>query len=163
MPDKQLMTFDDLAARWGVSVRTLRRLEGRSEIPSVRVGAQVRFNPASITQFEEQGLRAVLASQLKDLAREVGMEIAGEAIAEGLSLDQARARFDARHADEIQRARITVGGNLRLARSVVVARLNREEGVNALIRPRGPTRQGVLAAVERQRGAHIRRRKGPPA
>ena len=163
MPDKRLITFDDLAARWGVSVRTLRRLEGRSEIPSVRVGAQVRFDPDAIVQFEQENLREVVARHLKDLAREVGMELAGEAIAQGLTVDEARRLFDARHADEIQRARMVVGGNLRLARSVVVGRLNRETGADSLIRPRGPTRDGVLAAAERQRGPHSRRRKRPPA
>ena len=161
--NEKLLSLDGLAERWGVSTHTLRRLESRGEIPSVRVGGQIRFSPKAIEAFEEKGLRDVLATHLKNLAQELGMELAGEAIAQGLTVDEARRLFDATHADEIARMRVVLGGNVRSARAAVVARLNREEGVSALIRPRAPTREGVLAAAERQRGPHSRRPRRPSA
>ena len=161
--NERLLSLDGLAERWGVSTHTLRRLESRGEIPSVRVGGQIRFSPRAIEGLEEHGLRGVIQEAAKEYAAEVGLEIGFQAILQRLTIDEARAIFDRQHADELQQAKLVVGGNIRLARSVVVARLNREEGVNTLIRPRGPTRQGVLAAAERQRGPHSRRPKRPPA
>ena len=43
-PDK-LLTVDQLAERWQVSPRTIRRKIARKQIPVIRIGRSVRIHP----------------------------------------------------------------------------------------------------------------------
>ena len=48
----QLLTAEQLAARWQVPVSQIYRLTREDHIPAVRLGRYVRFAPAAIEQFE---------------------------------------------------------------------------------------------------------------
>jgi excisionase family DNA binding protein len=43
-----LLTYRDIAERLAVSVMTVRRMAARGELPLVRVGGLVRFEPAAV-------------------------------------------------------------------------------------------------------------------
>jgi len=130
MPDPtRLLTLDDLARRWGVSVRTLQRMHKRGDLPAVRVGSQIRFSPTDIAVFERAGgVDRVARSHFRDLIGKFGLAIATEAVMEDLSEDEARRRFDQRYADRLETLRINLGGNVRIARGVLVRELNKQDG-----------------------------------
>jgi excisionase family DNA binding protein len=44
----QFLSLPELAARLNVSTSTLRRMVKRGELPAVRVGSQLRFNPETV-------------------------------------------------------------------------------------------------------------------
>ena len=48
----QLLTAEQLAARWQVPISQVWRLARADAIPTVRLGRYVRFNPAAIEAFE---------------------------------------------------------------------------------------------------------------
>src|SRR5262245_43021765 len=47
-----LLTPEDLAARWKVSTRHLRRMVNRGELPAVELGHVVRFHPDDVAAVE---------------------------------------------------------------------------------------------------------------
>ena len=49
---KSLSTLEALASRWGVSVRTLRRIVARGELKAHRIGSQLRFSEEDVTVYE---------------------------------------------------------------------------------------------------------------
>ena len=49
---KPLSTLETLAARWGVSVRTLRRMVARGELKAHRIGSQLRFSEEDVAAYE---------------------------------------------------------------------------------------------------------------
>jgi excisionase family DNA binding protein len=50
---KAFLSFSDLAERWGVSVKTVRRLAARGDLKVVRIGAQARVALEDATTFEK--------------------------------------------------------------------------------------------------------------
>ena len=50
---KSLSTLETLAARWGVSVRTLRRMVARGDLKTHRIGSQLRFSEEDVTAYEK--------------------------------------------------------------------------------------------------------------
>ena len=62
MPADDYLTIPDVADLLKVSVKTVRRLAGRGDLPCFRVGVQVRFRRAD--------LDAWVAAQLDDPQRE---------------------------------------------------------------------------------------------
>lgn len=52
-PPTCLMTYEEVSAVLRLSVRTLRALVSASEIPVVRFGRQVRFEPHAIRAYIE--------------------------------------------------------------------------------------------------------------
>lgn len=50
-PRKPLMTYQELSARLGLSVSYLRRLVMLREIPYIKIGRTVRFNPDDIDNW----------------------------------------------------------------------------------------------------------------
>jgi len=48
----QLLTAEELSARWKVPTSQVYRLVRNGQIPCVRLGRYVRFNPAVIERFE---------------------------------------------------------------------------------------------------------------
>ena len=52
-----LLTVDDAAHLLAVSVKTIRRLIGRGELPSVRIGRAVRIRPEGLQALVEQRVR----------------------------------------------------------------------------------------------------------
>lgn len=62
MPDKRasperLLTIPDLAARWQVSTRTVRRMIARDELPATRIAGQWRVMPADVAALEQRNRR----------------------------------------------------------------------------------------------------------
>ena len=53
MPER-LLSSNDLADRWQVSTRTVKRLVDKGEIHCVRVGSQIRFRLADILAYEKK-------------------------------------------------------------------------------------------------------------
>ena len=51
VPEKPLLTPRETAEWMKVSTRTLRRLVERGEVPALRVGRQVRFDPAELASY----------------------------------------------------------------------------------------------------------------
>ena len=51
---ERLLSLDDLADRWQVSTRTIKRLLDDGEIHCVRVGRQIRFKLADILAYEKK-------------------------------------------------------------------------------------------------------------
>jgi excisionase family DNA binding protein len=49
---KSLSTLAALSKRWGVSVRTLRRMVARGELKAHRIGSQLRFSEEDVTAYE---------------------------------------------------------------------------------------------------------------
>jgi excisionase family DNA binding protein len=49
---KPLSNLETLASRWGVSVRTLRRMVARGELKAHRIGSQLRFSEEDVTVYE---------------------------------------------------------------------------------------------------------------
>ena len=49
---KSLLTLEALSSRWGVSVRTLRRMVARGELKAHRIGSQLRFSEEDVTVYE---------------------------------------------------------------------------------------------------------------
>ncbi len=49
---KPLSTLETLASRWGVSVKTLRRMVARGELKAHRIGSQLRFSEEDVTVYE---------------------------------------------------------------------------------------------------------------
>jgi excisionase family DNA binding protein len=47
------LTLDDVAARWGVSPRTVQRLVRRGALRCLRIGRQMRFRPEDIAAYEK--------------------------------------------------------------------------------------------------------------
>jgi excisionase family DNA binding protein len=47
----QLLTIDQLAERFGVSTRHVRRLVAERRVPYLKVGKFVRFDPAEIAEW----------------------------------------------------------------------------------------------------------------
>ena len=45
-------SLEELAARWGVSVKTLRRIIQRGELKTHRIGTQIRVSEDDIRSFE---------------------------------------------------------------------------------------------------------------
>jgi excisionase family DNA binding protein len=50
---KAFLSFSDLAERWGVSVKTVRRLAVRGDLKVHRIGHQIRISPEDVTTFEK--------------------------------------------------------------------------------------------------------------
>lgn len=48
----QLLTADELAARWQVELAHVYRLTRRGEIPAVKLGRYYRYHPDAIRRFE---------------------------------------------------------------------------------------------------------------
>lgn len=48
-----LLTPQDLAARWQVSLKSVRRIVARGELKVHRIGAQLRFSEADVTAYEK--------------------------------------------------------------------------------------------------------------
>jgi excisionase family DNA binding protein len=48
----RFFTLEELAERWGVSVRTLRRLVRRGELKTHRIGTQLRVSEEDVRAFE---------------------------------------------------------------------------------------------------------------
>jgi excisionase family DNA binding protein len=46
-----LSNLETLAARWGVSVRTLGRMVARGELKAHRIGSQLRFSDEDVTAY----------------------------------------------------------------------------------------------------------------
>ena len=53
-----LLSLRELAARWGVDVKTLRGMIDRGELPVVRLGRLIRVPVAVIRSIESQGSAA---------------------------------------------------------------------------------------------------------
>jgi excisionase family DNA binding protein len=51
-PSEQLLTADELAARWQVELAHVYRLTRRGEIPAVKLGRYYRYHPDAIRRFE---------------------------------------------------------------------------------------------------------------
>ncbi len=51
---ERLFSSDDLAERWQVSTRTVKRLVDKGEIHCIRVGSQIRFRLADILAYEKK-------------------------------------------------------------------------------------------------------------
>ena len=49
---KSLLTLEALSSRWGVSVRTLRRMVARGELKAHRIGSQFRFSEEDVVAYE---------------------------------------------------------------------------------------------------------------
>lgn len=49
---KSLLSLEALASRWGVSIRTLRRMVARGELKAHRIGAQLRFSDEDVVAYE---------------------------------------------------------------------------------------------------------------
>jgi excisionase family DNA binding protein len=51
----ELLTYEDVAKRWGFSVRTIRRLVARKKLKAVRLShSTVRFRPIDIEKAKEK-------------------------------------------------------------------------------------------------------------
>ncbi len=48
----QLFSLEELASRWGVSVKTLRRIVQRGELKTHRIGTQIRVSADDIRSYE---------------------------------------------------------------------------------------------------------------
>jgi excisionase family DNA binding protein len=46
------LTVEDVAARWEVSIRTVRRLVDRGELKCLRIGRQMRFTAEDLAAYE---------------------------------------------------------------------------------------------------------------
>jgi excisionase family DNA binding protein len=46
-----LLTLDEVASYLSVSIRTVRRLVASGRLPCVRIGSQLRFEPADVLRF----------------------------------------------------------------------------------------------------------------
>jgi excisionase family DNA binding protein len=46
------LTVPELAARWSVTDRTLRRLVGQGDLPVTRIGRSVRFRLSDVERYE---------------------------------------------------------------------------------------------------------------
>ena len=51
---ERFLSLDDLAARWQVSTRTVKRLADKREIHFVRVGRQIRFKLTDVLAYEKK-------------------------------------------------------------------------------------------------------------
>jgi excisionase family DNA binding protein len=51
-PTPRLSSLEELASRWGVSVKTLRRIVQRGELKTHRIGAQIRVCEDDIRSYE---------------------------------------------------------------------------------------------------------------
>jgi excisionase family DNA binding protein len=49
---KPLLTLQDVAARWQVSLKSVRRIVERGELKVHRIGHQIRISPEDATTFE---------------------------------------------------------------------------------------------------------------
>jgi len=153
----QMLSYDDLAQRWGLSPKTVQRLARESKLPRpVRIGGSVRFRAAAIDAFERAGsLHEVGRAELRRLTQQFGLAIAGEAIMDGLTDGEARRRFDRRYADRLNHLTMVLA-NRRVARGVLVRELNAESGMDKLIaKSKLPTLAGVAAAAEANRTGHF--------
>ena len=52
---ERLLSSVDLADRWQVSTRTIKRMTARREIHFIRVGKQIRFKLADVLAYEKSG------------------------------------------------------------------------------------------------------------
>jgi excisionase family DNA binding protein len=52
-PTEQFLSYQDLAERWSVSVKTVRRIVARGEIKVHRIGHQVRVLPQDAVTYEK--------------------------------------------------------------------------------------------------------------
>jgi excisionase family DNA binding protein len=50
---ESLLTLQDLAARWKVSLKSVRRIVARGEIKVHRIGAQIRVSPEDVDTYEK--------------------------------------------------------------------------------------------------------------
>lgn len=50
---KAFLSFFDLAERWGVSVKTVRRIVARGDLKVHRIGAQIRVSPEDAIIYEK--------------------------------------------------------------------------------------------------------------
>ena len=50
---ESLLTLQDLARRWQVSLKSVRRIVGRGEIKVHRIGAQIRVSPEDVDTYEK--------------------------------------------------------------------------------------------------------------
>jgi excisionase family DNA binding protein len=48
-----LLTLHDLAARWQVSLKSVRRIVARGELKMHRIGAQIRISPEDAATYEK--------------------------------------------------------------------------------------------------------------
>ncbi|HTW06430.1 MAG TPA: helix-turn-helix domain-containing protein [Acidimicrobiales bacterium] len=60
----QLLTMDELAERLGVTHRHVRRLVAERRVPFLRVGRFIRFDPAQISAWLDQGRTEALRPML---------------------------------------------------------------------------------------------------
>jgi len=51
---ERLLSSVDLADRWQVSTRTIKRMTARREIHFIRVGKQIRFKLADVLAYEKK-------------------------------------------------------------------------------------------------------------
>ena len=50
-PDKQYLTVDEVARRFGINVTTVYRLAQRGKLPAFKVGNQWRFSEARLEEW----------------------------------------------------------------------------------------------------------------
>jgi excisionase family DNA binding protein len=50
---KSFLTLQDLAARWRISVRSVRRIVARGELKVHRIGNQIRVSPDDVAAYEK--------------------------------------------------------------------------------------------------------------
>jgi len=55
------LTVDDVAKRWAVTVKTVRRLIRQNRIGAIRVGRRVRITPEQVRAFERRNALGGLA------------------------------------------------------------------------------------------------------
>ena len=52
---REWLTAEEVAAMYGVSAPTIRRLAAAGEIPATRIGRQWRFDPSVVYKTEKKG------------------------------------------------------------------------------------------------------------
>jgi excisionase family DNA binding protein len=50
---KPFLTLQDLAARWHISVKSVRRIVARGELKVHRIGNQIRVSPDDVAAYEK--------------------------------------------------------------------------------------------------------------
>lgn len=51
---ERLLTLEAVAARWGVSTKTVKRTIKRGDLPHVRIGNQIRLRPDDVLKYEDR-------------------------------------------------------------------------------------------------------------
>ena len=93
MEDKRLLTAEEVAGRFAVSVQTVRRLVKSGELPGRKIGRQWRFDPVELDRKgagwkepAEEALNQIAPEELIAFSPEQRGEIVRERILEALAL-----------------------------------------------------------------------------